>query len=180
MELILNWDQTRLDLVPASNWTLERKGAKRVQIKGFKDKRMITEVFRCSPVGETLPFQVIYGGKTNRCHSPQELPRDWSVTHTAKHWSNEDTMLLYISDIIVPYVNSVKHSMGVGKEQAASTMFDCFRGQLTERVFEVLEEENIQSVLIPADCTDQLQPLDLTVNRVAKSFLQARFREMVH
>ena len=177
VELILNWDQTGLNLVPASNWTLERKGAKRVGIKGFKDKRMITGVFCCSAVGEMLPFQIIYGGKTDRCHPPQEFPRDWSVTHSAKHWSNEDTMLLYISHIVVPYVNSVRHSIGVGKEQAALTIFDRFRGQLTERVFEALEEENIQSVLVPAGCTDQLQPLDLTVNRVAKSFLQARFRE---
>ena len=63
---------------------------------------MITGVFCYSAVGETLPFQIIYGGKTNQCHPPQEFPRDWSVTHSAKHWSNEDTMLLYISDVIVP------------------------------------------------------------------------------
>ena len=42
VKLILNWAQIGLNLVPASNWTLERKGAKRVGIKGFKDKRMIT------------------------------------------------------------------------------------------------------------------------------------------
>ena len=31
--------------------------------------------------------------------------------------------------------------------------------------------------MVPACCTDQLQPLDLTVNRVAKSFLQRQFQE---
>ena len=59
-------------------------------------------------------------------------------------------------------------SMDVGKEQAALTIFDQFRGQLTGQVFEPLEEGNIQFVLIPAGCTDQLQPLDLTINRIAK------------
>ena len=33
VQLILNWDQTGLSLVPPSNWTLERNGAKRVGIK---------------------------------------------------------------------------------------------------------------------------------------------------
>ena len=73
-DLIFNWDQTGLDLVPTSNWTLERKGTKR--IKGFKDKRMITGVFCCSALGELLPFQLIYGGTTNRCHPTQEFPSD--------------------------------------------------------------------------------------------------------
>lgn len=177
MELLINWDQTGLNLVPSSKWTLEKKGTKRVGLKGFQDKRMITGVFCCNAIGEMLPFQLIYSGKTNRCHPVQKLPPEWSVTHNMKHWSNEETMLLYISDVIVPYITRVREDMGVGKEQAALAIFDRFKGQMTEKVVEALEEENIQSILVPAGCTDQLQPLDLTVNRVAKSFLQERFRE---
>ena len=37
-ELILNWDQTGLSIVPTSNWTLEQKGAKRVELIGITDK----------------------------------------------------------------------------------------------------------------------------------------------
>ena len=175
--LLFNWDQTGLNLVPASSWTMEHRGTKRVGIKGFKVKRMITGVFCCSAMGEFLPIQLIYSGKTDRCHPPQPFPIDWSITHNEKHWSNEETTLQYISDIIVPYVTRVRNDMGVGKEQAALAIFDKFKGQLTENVVHALEEQNIQSVLVPAGCTDQLQPLDLTVNRVAKSFLQQEFRQ---
>ena len=35
IELLLNWDQTGLNLVPSSSWTLECKGTKRVGLKGF-------------------------------------------------------------------------------------------------------------------------------------------------
>ena len=175
-ELIFNWDQTGLNLVPTSNWTLEHKGTKRVAIKGFKDKRMITGVFCCSALGELLPFQLIYGGTTNRCHPTQKFPSDWSITYNKKHWSNEESMLLYISDVIVPYVDGVWDSMNVGKEQAALAIFDHFKGQLTQDIVKALEEENIHSVVVPACCTDQLQPLDLTVNS-RKIFLQRRFRE---
>ena len=31
--LILNWDQTGLNLIPALSWTMDRKGSKRVEIK---------------------------------------------------------------------------------------------------------------------------------------------------
>ena len=44
-DLIFNWDQTGLNLVPASSWTMALKGSKRVEIKGVNDKRQITGVF---------------------------------------------------------------------------------------------------------------------------------------
>ena len=65
----------------------------------------------------------------------------------------------------------------MGQEQAALAIFDHFKGQLTDNVVALLEKHNIQSVIVPPNCTDRLQPLDLTVNRVAKSFLQCQFRE---
>ena len=47
LELIFNWDQTGLHLVPTSNWTMAKKGSKRVEMKGLEDKRQITAVFCC-------------------------------------------------------------------------------------------------------------------------------------
>ena len=67
--------------------------------------------------------------------------------------------------------------MGVDTGQAALAIFDCFKGQVTDQVVNVLEEHNIHSVIVPANCTDRLQPLDLTVNKTAKSFLQRQFQD---
>ena len=44
-ELVVNWDQTGLNYVPVSQWTMEQEGAKRVAIDGKDDKRQITAVF---------------------------------------------------------------------------------------------------------------------------------------
>ena len=44
-QLIFNWDQTGLNLVPVASWMMELKGSKRVEIKGLDDKRQITGVF---------------------------------------------------------------------------------------------------------------------------------------
>lgn len=41
-ELVINWDQTGLHIVPVSQWTMEVEGSKRVEITGIDDKRQIT------------------------------------------------------------------------------------------------------------------------------------------
>ena len=38
-ELIMNWDQTGIKLVPSSSWTKEQRGSKRVEMGGVGDKR---------------------------------------------------------------------------------------------------------------------------------------------
>ena len=175
-DLIFNWDQTGLNLVPASSWTMALKGSKRVEIKGLNDKRQITGVFCATISGEFFPIQLVYGGKTDRCHPNYQFPHDWDITHSDNHWSNELTMLRYIETVIVPHVNRVRSELD-DEEQAALAIFDCFKGQLTDRITDTLEHYNIQSVIVPAGCTDRLQPLDLSVNKSAKVFLRSQFQD---
>ena len=59
--------------------------------------------------------------------------------------------------------------------QTALVLFDVFSGQTTSSVYELLEEAKVSYIYIPGGCTDTLQPLDLTVNRPAKSFLRENF-----
>lgn len=173
-ELILNWDQTGIHLVPASTWTMDREGSKRVAISGANDKRQITAVFCGSLTGDFLPLQVIYKGKTTRCHPQFRFPLDWHVTHSPKHWSTEQTMLEYITEIIVPYVEMTRESLG-DPEQAALVTMDNFKGQVTPAINELLEANNIQVCLLPPNTTDLLQPMDIAVNKPAKDFLKRKF-----
>ena len=43
-QLVFNWDQTGISIVPGSSSTMEAKGTKRVEIAGMGDKRQITAV----------------------------------------------------------------------------------------------------------------------------------------
>ena len=56
-ELILNWDQTGIHLVPASAWTMDKMGLKRVEISRVNDKHQITAVFCGSAAGDFLPLR---------------------------------------------------------------------------------------------------------------------------
>ena len=61
-KLILNWDQTGINIAPLSKWTMEKSG-----ISGLY-KCAITAVFCYSIMGDFLPLQLIYKGKTECCH----------------------------------------------------------------------------------------------------------------
>ena len=42
--------------------------------------------------------------------------------------------------------------------------------------FETLEDHHICVVMVPANCTDRLQPLDISVNKSIKAFLRQEFQ----
>ena len=172
-ELILNLDQTGIRIVPSRTWTMEQQGSKRVEIIGANDKRMITAVFCGSLAGNFLPLQIIYGGKTERCHPRFQFPDDWDITHSPKHWSNESTMIEYFQNIVIPYVENSRKSSE--EKKAALAIMDNFKGQVTASVSSLLEANNIHVCLLPANTTDRLQPMDISVNKPGKDFLKRRF-----
>ena len=118
-ELIFNWDQTGIKMVPASEWTMAEEGSKQVEIRGLDDKREITVLLTVTLSGRLLPPQLIYAGKTKRCHPKQSFPDDWDIYHSPNHWSNEDTMLHYVQEIIIPYVSSTRQALGLPPTQEA-------------------------------------------------------------
>jgi len=87
---------------------MAREGASRIEMIGTKDKCQITAVFCCKIKGSFLPVQLIYKGKTNRCYSKYKFPPGWHITHAPKHWSNEQTMVQYRKNIVIPYVELVR------------------------------------------------------------------------
>ena len=60
-------------------------------------------------------------------------------------------------------------------DQRAWLIFDNFKGQCTEAILTFLDENHVSVVLIPPNCTDRFQPLDVSVNKTAKEFLQKKF-----
>ena len=74
MELVMNWDQTGIKIVPSSCWTMDEQGSQRVEINGIGDKRMIAAVLCGTLMGDFLPIQLIYAGKTTHCHPRYKFP----------------------------------------------------------------------------------------------------------
>ena len=108
-------------------------------------------------------------------HPHFKFPSDWDITHSPKHWSNEETMFQYIKAIIIPYVEKQRDNLG--EDKSALVIMDNFKGQITPCVNAILEENSIHVCLLPANTTDLLQPVDISVNKPVKDFLRQKFQD---
>ena len=84
-QFVINFDQTGLNIVPVSDWTMEVEGAKRVEVAGKDNKKQITAVLGGSCVEDFLPPQIIYEGKTPRCLPKYNFPEKWHITYSTNH-----------------------------------------------------------------------------------------------
>lgn len=97
--------------------------------------------------------------------------------HTDNQWANEQTTKRYIDLILLPFINRKCQELKLAESHPALVLFDCFKGQTTEDVQQMLLENNIHSVQIPANCTDKLQPMDVSINKPMKNEIKRRFQE---
>ena len=67
-DLIINWDQTAVQFVPTGQWTMHKSDDKLVPTAHSDDKRQITAVLAATLSGIYLSLQLLYEGKTVRCH----------------------------------------------------------------------------------------------------------------
>ena len=139
------------------------------------DKRQITAVFAGSLTGDFLPPQLIYKGTTKRCLPGVDFPPDWHITHSHNHWSNESTMKAYVEKI--PLHQWKKKRVKVPSRLPSACNIRQVHWPRDREFFNLLEDNHIHVVMVPANCTDRLQPLEISVNKPAKSFLRQQFHK---
>jgi len=81
-----------------------------------------------------------------------------------------------LNNILFPYITRVRTTSNLDASNSALVIYDTFRGQCTERILGLLEDNNAYVAIVPANCTVRLQPLDLSVNKAAKKFLRREFK----
>ena len=96
-ELILNYDQTPFSYACTSNTTLDVRGSKSVPIVGKGKQKQVTDTFTVSADGDFLLMQLIYAGKTDRCHpNGINFPERFNITHTPNHWTCEKSAVEHL------------------------------------------------------------------------------------
>ncbi len=70
------------------------------------------------------------------------------------------------------------HELSLPSDQPVLVIFDRFKAQCTEKIFKMLDDNNIRLAVVPANCTDRLQPLDVSVNKSAKEYLRRQFDQV--
>jgi hypothetical protein len=198
-QLVVNWDQTAIHFIPVSNYTMNESGAANINVAGIDDKREFTAVLAGAADGTFLPPQLIFDGLTDRCHPKLRAgvtwPEHWDVTHNKKHWSNEDSMIRYVCstgarspflsnidisryfhNVLLPYRSRMIDISNLPEDQKMVCLFDVFRGQWTDRCKQFLSENNIVAIQVPPNCTDKLQPMDLSINKPLKTVMKDLFQ----
>ena len=76
-------------------------------------------------------------------------------------------MVQYIKEIIIPYVQRQREILEDDKPAVV----------IIDNYSKILEENDNHVCLLPANTTDVLQPMDVSVNKSAKDFLRNKFQE---
>ena len=153
---------------------MDDKGAKKVVVEGLGDKRQVTATFAGTLAGDFLPIQILYQGKTERVHPHYKFPEGFDIWHTHNHWASQQTTIHYLKKVIIPYIQCTRESKQLGNKPSLA-IFDAFTGHSGQEINELLESNNIIVVKVPASCTDELQPMDLSINISCKSSLRQNF-----
>ena len=155
-------------MVPVSDWTMEVQGAKQVDRIAMDDQREITVLLGVTLSGELLPPQIIYAGKTPRCHPNVNAPCGWHATHSENHWSTKETMLEYVDKILSPHMTKQREELGLEETAAGLCIFDIFAAYRCEDFLVKLEENNIFTYSFRQDalvsCNHLMSPLILLLN----------------
>ena len=69
-----------------------------------------------------------------------------------------------------------RSELGLSSDHHGLVIFDWFKSQYTEVMLKTLEDNNIDVLLVPANCTDRLQPLDISVNKAVNTFFAGSFK----
>ncbi|XP_062579389.1 uncharacterized protein LOC134241337 [Saccostrea cucullata] len=142
-EMIINWDQTGVNFVPCGKWTMAETGSKQVPLKGFDDKRQMTALLAISRSGAVLPPQLLYQGKTDTCHPRFPFPKEYDIYHSENHWSNTSTMIRYIDQIIIPYLQKIREENDYPLGQKGLCIFDVFTAHHSDEFLDYLARKRI-------------------------------------
>ena len=123
-----------------------------------------------SSTGKFLPIQLIYTGTTPRSLPKYDFPVSFFVGFIKNHWSNTDKSIELFDEIIFSYLPQVKEEKGLSQEQHSLVI--TFKRQDNDILKEFCFKSRCEIVIVPDNLTNKFQPLNLTVNKAAKVFIQ--------
>lgn len=133
-ELLFSMDETFCFFVPMGHTsTLAQRGSKNVAVVGADDKRGCTVLVTTAGDGSVLPFQMIFGGKTEASLPKTDLRRvaedqGHDLTVSESHWCTVETLKRWVINILFPAYNErcEKLALDAGVQECV-LQFDCYK-----------------------------------------------------
>ncbi|CAI7867171.1 unnamed protein product [Closterium sp. NIES-53] len=101
-----------------------------------------------------------------------QAPKDVVVGCQANGWMEATGVIQWLDEGVVPFL---KPKFGV-QSRSAMLVLDSYRGHLTKEVKARFAALNIVPAVIPAGCTADVQPLDVSVNKSFKASVRQQYQ----
>ncbi|CAI7759240.1 unnamed protein product [Closterium sp. NIES-54] len=149
--------------------TIEHLGARSVPIHnaGY-EKTRLTVMLMCTASGEKLRPWVWFKLKNvPNCEIPERIV----VQAQDNGWMDENAVQNCPTKEVLPYLNPQCYH----NARRAMLVLDSYRGHITHTMLQAYRTHSITLVVIPAGCTSQIQPLDISINQCFKAVVRARY-----
>ena len=178
-EDVLNMDQTPIPYSFPSSRTLEKKGAKTINVRtSTTDTKRATLAATVTASGKLLTPFLIFKGKTNGRIANRELqtyPDECIYACQEKAWMDESMMNKWIDLVLIPWKNSRDPSI------TPLLILDAYRVHMMGSIVNRIQALGIEVQHIPAGCTYLCQPVDVGINRSIKKAMTEQWEEwMIH
>ena len=175
LQRILNVDETPIYMDMTYNKTIEKKGAKNIEIiTTGGEKIRISAILSISGDGKKLPPVLIFkakpGGKLAKKLNAIEIVKQKKifVYCQANAWCDYRIFKDWLKYIFIPYQNcNVKKTCLLILDKAPS--------HCGEEILNYMNEQKIKRIFIPGGLTRKLQPLDIGINKQFKESLRKKF-----
>ena len=82
-----------------------------------------------------------------------------------------------LKKIVFPFVNKKRESISLSKDEKALLIFHVFKGQTIPAVNDLLKDNSCIVQHVSNNHTNLFQLLDISVNKIAKSFISDKYQE---
>ena len=77
---------------------------------------------------------------------------------------------------MIPFLKSKRDALKLPQSQPTPAIFDVFKGQQTTKFKDLIHANNIRMVVVPDNCINKLQPIDLAINKPLKDAIKKWFK----
>ena len=149
LELVIGWEQFDLPLVP-DGYSGGNEGD---DWGGGSGTRSIIIVIGVTMSGSILPFQLVYDGDSEDCRPSFSFPSDFSIFHHPRQGSSKESILNFITEIVLPYARKVRCDKGLNTTHPAILIHQVLTDG-EEEVLSLLQDNSILPIILPNDCIE--------------------------
>ena len=149
LELVIGWEQFDLPLLPDGY----NGGNVGDDADGGSGTRSVVGLIGVTMSGSILPFQLVYDGDSEDCRPSFSFPSDFSIFHRPRQSSSKESILNFITKIVLPYIRKVRCDKGLKATHPAILIHQALTDG-EEEVLSLLQDNSILPITLPSDCTE--------------------------